>query len=277
MTVSIDEAMKALSRYVPKGFAPKVGMILGSGFSALADHIDNPVSIPFSAVPGLEGSRVTGHASLIVLGELNSVPVVCLRGRLHVYEGVSYDSIKTLIHIIRHLGCTIVIVTGAVGSLNQNVVPGELVMLTDHINFQGSNPLVGPNDESVGPRFVNMVNAYDPGLRDIMRDAARQLGIPLHEGIYISTVGPSFETPAEIRAFKSWGADVVGMSVVPDVIIARHVDLSVLGMTVVTNLAAGLTQDAITHEGTLRFGEQGAWKFIKLVPLFLKEWSHAMA
>lgn len=276
MTIQITEVMKVISRYVPKGFSPKIGMILGSGLSAFAEQIENPVSIPYQAIPGLQTGAVSGHASLLVLGQINGVQVVCLRGRLHRYEGVEYDSIRALIHIVRHLGCTAYLTTAAVGSLHENIGPGELSLITDHINFQPGNPLVGPNDESIGPRFVAMEDAYDIGLQDAMKAAAARLNIPLHSGVYISTLGPSFETPAEIRAFRTLGADLVGMSVVPEVILARHCGLRVVGLSVITNLAAGLSPEKITHDGTLRYGEIGGRRMAKLIPEFLKEFSNAM-
>jgi xanthosine phosphorylase len=163
------------------------------------------------------------------------------------------------------------VITGAVGSLREEVGPGEVVMVNDHINFHPGNPLVGPNDESEGPRFVGMEDAYDRGFRDVLTSVAGRLKIPLHTGVYISTLGPMFETPAEIRAFKQWGADVVGMSVVPDVILARHCGMRVACLTVVTNLAAGMSTEKISHEGTLQFGEIGARKLVKLIPEFIKE------
>jgi xanthosine phosphorylase len=163
-----------------------------------------------------------------------------------------------------------------VGSLRPNVGPGEVVMITDHINFQPGNPMVGPNDESEGPRFFAMDDAYNVGLQDIMLAAAAKYSIPLHKGVYISTLGPLFETPAEIRAFKMWGADVVGMSVVPEVIAARHCGLKVLGLSVVTNLAAGMSTETITHDGTLHYGQIAARKLTKLVPEFVKGAVNAM-
>ncbi len=276
MTIQISEVMKVISRYVPQGFAPKMGMILGSGLSAFAEQIENPVSIPYQAIPGLQTGAVSGHASLLVLGQIKGVSIVCLRGRLHKYEGVEYESIRALIHIVRHLGCSMYLATAAVGSLREDVLPGELVMINDHINFQPGNPLVGPNDESVGPRFVSMDDAYDLGLQDVMKSSAKRLGIPLHSGVYLSTLGPSFETPAEIRAFRKWGADLVGMSVVPEVILARHCGLRVAGLAVVTNLAAGMSSEKISHEGTLHYGEIGGRKMAKLIPEFIKEASDAM-
>ncbi len=276
MAVTMAEVMEVIHRYAPRGFVPKVGMILGSGLASLAEQITNPVSIPFQAIPGLQAGSVSGHASLLVMGYLNGLPVMCMRGRLHMYEGVPHESVRILIRTIKKLGAHILVSTCAVGSLNEDVQPGELLMIRDHINFQPSNPLVGSNDETIGPRFVGMDDAYDPELRDVMAAAAKRLSIPLPEGVYISTLGPSFETPAEIRAFRMWGADVVGMSVVPEVILARHCGLRVVCVAAITNLAAGMSNERITHEGTLHYGEIGARKLVKLIPEFLKDMGSAM-
>lgn len=274
---SMTEVMQVIQRYAPKGFAPKVGMILGSGLSSLADQITSPVSIPYQAIPGLQQTGgVAGHASLLVMGYLNDIPIVCLRGRLHLYEGVSYESLRTLVRIVKQLGAVKLLITCAAGSMQENAGPGDLMMITDHINFQPGNPLVGANDESIGPRFVSMENAYCPGLRDVMQAAAQRINIPLPQGVYLSTLGPSFETPAEIRMFKQWGADAVGMSVVPEVIIARHCGLRVACIAAITNAAAGLSHEKVTHEGTLHYGEIAARKLIKLIPEFLTEMSDAV-
>lgn len=270
MPPNMADVMQVIQRYVPKGFVPKVGLILGSGLAALAEQITNPVSVPYQAIPGLQSGSVAGHASLLVMGYLNEVPVVCLRGRLHLYEGVPYDSVRTLIRIVKKLGCGIFIVTAAAGSLQEEARPGELMMITDHINFQPGNPLAGANDESIGPRFLALEDAYDTGLQEIMIAAADKLNITLHQGVYISTLGPTFETPAEIRAFKTLGADAVGMSVVPEVIIARHCGMRVACVTAITNAAAGLSKEKLSHEGTLQFGEIAARKLVKLVPEFIK-------
>lgn len=271
--MSMQEVMQVIHRYAPKDFYPKVGMILGSGLSSLAEQITNAVSIPYQAIPGMPSSAVAGHASLLVMGYLQEVPVVCMRGRLHIYEGVPYEQVRTLVRIVKQLGCESVIITGAVGSLRPEAGPGEIMMITDHINFQPGNPLAGPNDETIGPRFFAMEDAYDINLQEVMQNAANRLNIPLHKGVYISVLGPSFETPAEIRAFKQWGADVVGMSVVPEVIIARHCGLRVACLGAITNAASGMSQEKITHEGTLHFGEQAARRLTKLIPEYVKELS----
>jgi xanthosine phosphorylase len=268
--------MSVISRYVPQGFAPKVGLILGSGLSSLAEQITNPVSIPYQAIPGLQAGSVAGHASQLVLGYLQDIPIICLRGRLHLYEGASYESINLLVRLVKRLGAQALVVTCAAGSLLPEAGAGELMMIRDHINFHPGNPLVGPNDESIGPRFVSMDDAYDPMLQELMDVAAAKLNIKLHKGVYISTLGPTFETPAEIRAYKQWGADAVGMSVVPEVIIARHAGMRVACVAAITNAAAGMSDEKITHEATLQFGEIAARKLIKLIPAFLKETNNVL-
>jgi xanthosine phosphorylase len=269
MTKNLDDAMVVIRKYAPD-FYPKIGMILGSGMTSVSDQLTNAITIPYQAFGLGSSTGIPGHASLLVLGYLNEIPVACLKGRLHMYEGVQYDSIVTLIRIVRQLGAHHLIITAAVGSLLPDILPGELVVVTDHINHLFGNPLVGPNDESVGPRFVSMANAYDSDLREVLAQTAEKLGIDIYEGVYISTLGPSFETPAEIRSFQILGADVVGMSVVPEVIVARHAGMKVVCITVVTNLAEGLSEEKLTHESTLQFGEIGSRKIVKLLPEFIK-------
>ena len=265
----LDDAMATIRRFAPNAF-PKVGIILGSGLSSIADQITNPITIPFQAF-GLNSGTVSGHASLLVLGTLNDVPVVCLKGRLHLYEGATYEALRTYIRILKHLGVRSLIITGAVGSLDPELAPGDLVLINDHINFQPGNPLQGPNDESMGPRFVSLEEAYDPGLINIFKRTSERLNLPVKEGIYFSVLGPSFETPAEIRAFRTLGAQVIGMSVVPEVIIARHCGLRVLALTAVTNFAVGMTSEKVTHEVTLQQGELAARKLVKLIPGFISD------
>jgi len=275
-TPSISDVMQVINRHLPRDFAPKIGIILGSGLSSVAEQMTGATSIPYQAIPGLSSGTVHGHASLLAMGTLFNVPVVCLRGRLHLYEGHSYPQIRTLIHITRKLGCQYLLITCAAGSLRQEVGAGEIMMVTDHINFHPGNPLVGPNDESIGPRFVSMEDAYDLGLQDVIQQAANKAGITLHRGVYISTLGPSFETPAEIRAFRIWGADAVGMSLVPEVILARHCGMRVAGLAAITNLAAGMSKEHITHEGTLQFGEVAARSLTKLIPSIVQDIDRGM-
>lgn len=275
MSHSLHDVIAVADRYVPKNFFPKIAIILGSGLAAVAEQMTNATSIPYQAL-GIHSGMVSGHASIMACGYLNDIPVICLRGRLHLYEGASYESMALLIRLTKHLGCTTLVVTGAVGSMQPEALPGELMMITDHINMHPGNPLVGPNDETVGPRFISLINAYDNEFQQILLRIAQKLNIPLYQGVYIATLGPCFETPAEIKAYKQWGADAVGMSVVPEVILARHCGMRVACVTAITNLAAGMSTEPLTHEGTLRFGELAARKLIKLIPEFVTEVTHGL-
>jgi len=278
MLTSMNEVMQVVHRFAPPQFTPKVGLILGSGLSSLAEQITNPVSIPYQAIPGLKASGVPGHPSQLVMGHLAEVPVICLRGRLHLYEGNDvYESMRILIQIIKQMGADMILITCAVGAILDVAMPGDVMMIVDHINFQPGNPLVTQHDESIGPRFLDMEEAYDVALQDIMEAQAEKLEIPLFQGVYVSTLGPSFETPAEIRVFQQWGADAVGMSLVPEVILARYCGLRVACLAAITNKAAGLSEEVLTHEGTLHFGEIASRKLTKLIPAFLKEACNAMA
>ena len=239
-------------------FKPKLGIILGSGLASIADKITDSISIPYTDLPGFPVSSVIGHHGKMILGYLNKIPVVCCQGRVHLYEGMQGKDFKIFIRTLKCLGCHSLIMTNAAGSLNKNVKTGQLVLISDHINLHPMNPLAGPNDEEFGPRFFPMDNAYDPGIRHILQQTAKKLSIPLIEGIYISVLGPNFETPAEITAFRQLGADVVGMSTIPEVIVARHCGLKVAVISVITNLAAGLDDEPITHEGTMHFAAKAS-------------------
>jgi xanthosine phosphorylase len=266
---SLDEAMTVIRRFAPNAF-PKIGIILGSGLSLIADQIENPTTIPFQAF-GLSAGTVAGHASQLVFGMLNGYPVVCLKGRLHLYEGTTYESLRIYMRIFKHLGVRSLIITAASGSLTTDIPAGTILLVNDHINFQPGNPLVGPNDESFGPRFLNQDEVYDRGLMTIFKSVCDKQNVAVRQGVYVSVLGPMFETPAEVRAFRIWGGDVVGMSLVPEVMVARHAGIRVLGVTVVTNLGAGLSTERLSHDGTLQQGELGARKLNKLIPAFLKE------
>lgn len=270
MIATMQDTMSIIHKYAPN-FTPKMGIILGSGLGSIADQLTQSVTIPYQAIPGLQSGGVVGHASLLVLGYLNGVPVACLKGRLHRYEGASYESIKTLVRMVKQLGASSIIITCAAGSLRKEVGAGEIMAISDHINFHPGNPLMGPNDEAFGDRFTSLENAYDDNLRARLNEVAKKLSIPVSEGVYLSVLGPSFETPAEIRMFRMWGADAIGMSVVPEVIIARHCGLKVLGLAAITNLAVGLSDEKVTHEGTLHYGELTARKLTKLIPAFIQD------
>jgi xanthosine phosphorylase len=251
------------------GFEPRVAMILGSGLGVLAEQMTDAVAISYDELPGFPVSTVHGHAGELVLGTLAGVPVACMKGRGHFYEGYGPSVMTSAVRTMKLLGCEMLFVTNAAGSLRAEVDAGSLVALTDHINFLPGTPMVGPNDERFGPRFFSMANAYDADLRALVKDTAAAKGITLNEGVYLACPGPNFETAAEIRAFRTLGADVVGMSVVPEVVAARHCGLKVAGVSVITNLAEGLTPFPLSHEQTLKYAAIGAKDLVTLIQAFI--------
>ena len=274
MHLSTPYAMAAekIRKCLPTDFQPEVAVILGSGLGVLAQELEQAVSIPYADIPGFFDCTVAGHSGTLHCGYLRGVPVACMQGRAHFYEGVANQDILAPIRTLKLLGCSTLVATNASGSLNANVTPGNLVLIKDHINFAFNNPLVGPNDEQVGPRFVGMDDAYDAELRQQFQPVAKQLDIPLTEGVYFGVLGPSFETPAEIRAFKILGGDVVGMSTVPEVIAARHCGMRVAVISAITNLAAGLNPTVLTHEETLSGAKLAADKLIALFHGFFDQY-----
>lgn len=264
-------AVKTIQQKTP-GFKPKIGIVLGSGLGVLADQIQNPVVIPYSELQGFPISTVPGHAGRLVLGNLGGVPVACLQGRVHAYEGATADDFKLFIRTLRLIGCEIVLMTNASGSIRSDVKPGELMLITDHINFNPRNPLLGPNDEEFGPRFFPMDDAYDKKIRQRFHEVAKHLEIPLAEGVYCGVLGPNYETPAEIRAFRLLGGDAVGMSTVPEVLVARHCGLRVAVIAAISNFAAGMSDEKLTHENVLIFGKKAATNLSRLLVSFLDSW-----
>lgn len=254
------------------GFMPQIGIILGSGLAKFAEQIEEATIISYEELPGFGVCTVPGHYGQLVLGYLHGVPVACMRGRTHFYEGQSREAMLTPIRTLKLLGVETLIITNAVGSLNLDMQPGSLVLIYDHINMQFNNPLVGINDPEFGPRFPGMEDAYDPQLRIQMANTAAKLNIHIAEGVYIGVLGPNYETPAEIRAFKILGADVVGMSTVADVIVARHCGIKVVTISTVTNLAAGLALEKITHEETLHVANQAVNNLTSLICHFVEDY-----
>lgn len=250
---------------------PEFGIILGSGLGALAQQMTSSQVFAYRDLAGFPCTTIEGQQSQLTLGYMQQAPVVCLQGRSHYYEGCDSQQILTYVRTLKLLGCHTVIITGAVGSLHAEVKPGQLVLLRDHINFQGRNPLAGANDVEFGPRFPDMSEPYDRQWRQQLEKVGHDLSLPLMEGIYISVLGPCFETPSEIRLFRTWGADVIGMSVVPEVIVARHCGLRVIGLAVVTNLAAGLTAAPQSHEETLYTAEHATAKMVRLIQAFMEK------
>jgi len=252
------------------GIAPRLGIVLGSGLGGLADGLDDAIAIPYGEIPGYPVSTVAGHAGRLLLGRLDGVPVACMQGRVHLYEGHPPSAIRLPIRVFRALGAKVVLLTNAAGSLNPWVGPGSLMLITDHLNFMWTNPLVGPNDDAWGERFVGLENAYDPELRRRLVRLADEIGIRLHEGVYCALLGPLFETPAEITAYRTLGADAVGMSTVPEVIVARHCGLRVAAISAITNLGVGLSDEAVDHEQTLRGAALAAADLTRLVRAFVR-------
>lgn len=267
-----DEAVGASESIKKKfpDFHPEIALVLGSGLSQLSQHIKNPQIIPYESLPGFSRTTVEGHCGEFVLGELEGKSIVCMRGRLHLYEGAPIKTLQTMVRTCHLLGCRVWVATNAAGSLRPESRPGDLMLINDHINFQFHNPLVGINDERFGPRFVSLENAYDRELREHLLSVAATLKIPLLEGVYLGVLGPSFETPAEIKAYRILGADLVGMSTVSEVILARHCGMRVVGISVITNLAVGLHPVDVTHSETLKGAAMGAKKLVPLVQHFIK-------
>jgi len=231
---------------------PAIGLVLGSGLGGFADRLDGATQVPYAEVPGFPVSRVPGHAGRLVLGELASpdgpIPLVAMQGRVHAYEGWPAAEVAFGVRVLAALGVRTLLVTNASGGIAPGFGAGDLVRITDHINLTGQNPLTGPNDDHLGPRFPDMSEAYDTRLGALLDEAAAEAGVPLKRGVYAGLAGPSYETPAEIRMLRTLGADLVGMSTVHEVIAARHQGLAVAGVSVVTNAAAGLGQARLTHE-----------------------------
>ncbi len=270
MVADPQEAAATITARVPD-VRPRVGLVLGTGLGELAATIGHAVSISYSELPGFPQPTVAGHVGRLVVGTLGGVPVACLQGRAHLYEGHAPATIAVPIRALRLLGCETLLLTNAAGSLDSNLAPGSLMLLRDHIDLLDDNPLIGPNDERFGPRFVDMTNAYDPGLRARFAAAAGRLGITLNEGVYIAVTGPNFETPAEIRAFRTLGADAVGMSTVPECLVANHCGMRVAAISAITNMAAGLGDEALSHEQVLAVGGATANDLGRLLIAFLED------
>jgi purine-nucleoside phosphorylase len=244
---------------------PRIGLVLGSGLGAFADEFTSATRISYHQIPGFPRSTIAGHAGRLVVGRVGDVAVAALQGRVHFYEGYSAREVVFPMRVFGRLGIRSAILTNAAGAINLDFKQGALVAIRDHLNFQGTNPLMGANDTRFGSRFPDMSEAYSKAYRDIARAESAKLGIVLQEGIYAALSGPSFETPAEIRFLKMAGADMVGMSTVPEVIVARHMGIQVLGISCVTNMAAGILDQPINHAEVLETGERVNGQFVALL------------
>ncbi len=259
----IDEAVAFIRTRTP--LVPRAAVILGSGLGGFADRVEDATEIPYGEIPGWPVSTALGHSGTLVIGTFAGVPLAVMKGRAHLYEGHAADRAVFGVRALGRLGADTLVVTNACGGVRDDLSPGDLVLISDHLNLQGTSPLVGPNDDTLGPRFPDMSNAYDPALRAIAHEAAARLGQSLFEGVYAAWLGPAFETPAEIRMIRILGADLVGMSTVPEVLAARHMGLRCLAVSCVTNMAAGILPEPIDAEHVLIVGAQAQGRLTALL------------
>jgi purine-nucleoside phosphorylase len=248
---------------------PRVAVVLGSGLGAFADELADRIEIPYSEIPGWPRSTAVGHAGKLVFGDIGATPVAVMSGRVHLYEGYTPAEATLGVRILGRMGVRSVVFTNAAGGINPSYSQGALVLISDHINLQGMNPLCGPNDDECGPRFPDMTDAYSKEYREIAKSVALEQGIPLGEGVYAAMLGPSYETPAEIRFLRIIGADLVGMSTVPEVIVANHMGMKSLAISCVTNMAAGILPVKINHEEVLETGRRVRDTLVRLLKALL--------
>ncbi|PWU69042.1 purine-nucleoside phosphorylase [Gracilibacillus dipsosauri] len=265
----LQEATKYLQQQLDK--KPQIGLILGSGLGMLADEIKNPTKIIYQDIPGFPLSTVEGHAGQLVIGELEGVQVIAMQGRFHYYEGYGLDAVTFPVRVMKEIGIEKLLVTNAAGGVNQNLEPGDLMLITDHINNTGQNPLIGENVKEHGVRFPDMSSAYDKKLQTTARQVAKQLNLNLKEGVYVWNTGPSYETPAEIKMLATIGGDAVGMSTVPEVTVARHAGIRCLGISCISNMAAGILDQPLTHEEVMETTEKVRDSFLQFVKQLVQE------
>lgn len=262
MNKILESSQYILSK-IPK--KPKVGIVLGSGLGIYIDQIQNKIIIPYEEIPHFRRTSVEGHSGALIVGEVNGVAVAALQGRLHPYEGYAMEEIVHPVRTLAALGIEFIFLSNASGGINADFHPGDLVTISDHINFSGRNPLVGPNIAELGPRFPDMSNAYDKELRELLHTVAKNHHVEMKSGVYCSVLGPTYETPAEIRMLRVLGADLVGMSTVPEVIAANHLGLKVAGVACVTNYAAGIKQEKLSHADVKKVAEKAMVGFATIL------------
>ena len=262
---ALEPAVRARTALVPR-----VGIVLGSGLGGLADALTEAVAVPFADLPGWPAASAPGHAGRLLLGQLDGVPVVCLQGRLHLYEGNSVRLVVEPVLLMRRLGAQVIVLSNAAGGVRAEWPAGTLMIISDHLNLTGRSPLMGANDDALGPRFQDLVDAWSPRLRDLMRRAAAHEGIALEEGVYAGLTGPTYETPAEVRMLRALGADAVGMSTVLEAIVARWAGAEIVGVSLVTNPAAGVTGEPISHEEVLAAAAEAGPRFSALIRGFVR-------
>lgn len=275
LSAAVCAGAEAVRRLLPAGAAPRVGLVLGSGLGAYADTLAGATRIPYAALPGFPISTVVGHAGNLVYGRAPAtggaqVEVLAMQGRVHRYEGHDLKDVVLPIRVLIAGGCRTLVLTNAAGGIRAGLAPGQLVLLSDHLNLQGGSPLFGENDPDLGPRFPDMSQVYDPALRELVQAAGRDIGMELSSGVYAGCLGPQYETPAEVRMLRTLGADLVGMSTVPEAIAARHMGARVLGISCVTNLAAGIADAPLTHDEVTETAARVRGDFIRLLDRLLR-------
>jgi purine-nucleoside phosphorylase len=268
-SAELAAAIAALRSALPAGARPTVGLILGSGLGAFADTLAERVVVPFGRLPGFPPSTIVGHAGNVVYGR-HGVEILALQGRIHAYEGHDLARVAFPARVLIGAGCTTLVITNAAGGVDVTLAAGEIVIIRDHLNLMGGSPLRGPNDERLGPRFPDMTTAYDPELRELAAAAGRDVGLTLREGVYAGLPGPQYETPAEVRMLRTLGADLAGMSTVPEVIVAAHMGARVLGLSCCTNAAAGITPHKLSHAEVTETATRVRGQFMALLGRILE-------
>lgn len=258
-----DEATRTIQKYT--SLEPEIGLILGSGLGVLADDIENPVVIPYEEITHFPVSTVSGHKGQLVIGTLHGKNVIAMQGRFHYYEGYTMEEVTFPVRVMKKLGVHSLVVTNAAGGVNQSFTPGDLMIIDDHLNLMGSNPLIGKNDDDFGPRFPDMSRVYDKEYMEIAAASAGELGITLQTGVYAGNSGPVYETPAEVNMIRTLGGDAVGMSTVPESITAAHTGLRVLGISCISNMASGILDQPLTHDEVIATTKSVEESFIKLI------------
>lgn len=244
---------------------PRIAIVLGSGLGGFADDFEDATRIPYTEIPGFPRSTVEGHSGRLVSGRVDNVPVLAMQGRVHYYEGYSFEEVTFPVRTFKLLGIKTLVLTNAAGGINVELTQGALMVISDHVNLMGDNPLRGPNDERFGPRFPDMSGVYSPALQELVVEEAKAMGTEVRRGIYGGLSGPSYETPAEIHLLRNLGADAVGMSTVPEAIVARHMDMEVLGISCITNMAAGISDEPIDHAEVMAIGDRVRGTFTDLL------------
>lgn len=260
-------AIREASKYIQAqiDYSPTIGLVLGSGLGLLADEIEDKTIIPYEQIPHFAKTTVSGHSGQLVIGKIEGKQVIAMKGRFHFYEGYSLEQVTFPIRVMKQLGIESLLITNAAGGINEQFKPGDLMLIIDHINLMGSNPLIGPHQDEFGDRFLDMTKVYDINYIELAKTCAQELNIPIHEGVYVANTGPSYETPAEINMLRRLGGDAVGMSTVPEAIVAKQEQLRILGISCISNMAAGILDQPLSHAEVIAITEKVKAQFLHLI------------